>query len=233
MEQNADTETSMTSAENKQKSENGLKIITAIACVTAVCGIGFGIYGMEQSTERNNCITVLETQVGKNDQYPKDFDIIQYSSGGGFGNAAYTSFKTVTINNDGKVTYTNNYDTDFIEYSSIEPEKYKSLTEYINNHMDVLLAEEKDRQDVLDADTSYITIKLKTGAEYKIGGYAAMLDDDFSQLASQIVDALGEEYDSYKDKVNSIRPDSIQEFTKKTVKLPSYIKSGGGELLKY
>lgn len=32
--------------ENKQKSGNGLKIATVIACIVAVCGIGFGIYGM-------------------------------------------------------------------------------------------------------------------------------------------------------------------------------------------
>ena len=209
MEQNVDTGTSVAPVDNKQKSENELKIVTAIACVMAVCGIGFGIYGMVQSAEKDNYIAVLEAQVGKNDQNSEDFDIIQYSSGGGFGNAAYTSFKTATINNDGKVTYTNDYDTDFIEYSSIEPEKYKLLTEYINNHMDVFLAGEKERKDVLDAGTSYITIRLKTGAEYKIGGYAAMLDDDFYQLASQIIDALGEEYDSYVDEVNSISPDSI------------------------
>lgn len=47
MEQNADTGAQMTSAvDKKQKSGNGLKIATVIACVVAVCGIGFGIYGM-------------------------------------------------------------------------------------------------------------------------------------------------------------------------------------------
>lgn len=47
MEQNADTGIPVASmAENIQKSGNGLKIATAIACVAAVCGIGFGIYGM-------------------------------------------------------------------------------------------------------------------------------------------------------------------------------------------
>ena len=47
MEQNADTGVPVVPmAENKQKSGNGLKIATVIACVAAVCGIGFGIYGM-------------------------------------------------------------------------------------------------------------------------------------------------------------------------------------------
>ena len=45
MEQNADTGVPVVSVvENKQESGNGLKIAIAIACVVAVCGIGFGIY---------------------------------------------------------------------------------------------------------------------------------------------------------------------------------------------
>ena len=44
MEQNADTGTPVTpTMDDKQKSGNGLKIATTIACVIAVCGIGFGI----------------------------------------------------------------------------------------------------------------------------------------------------------------------------------------------
>ncbi len=47
MEQNNDAETPMVPVvENKQKSGKGLKIATAIACIVAVCGIGFGVYGM-------------------------------------------------------------------------------------------------------------------------------------------------------------------------------------------
>ena len=47
MEQNVDTGVPVAPmVENKQKSGNGLKIATAIACIVAVCGIGFGVYGM-------------------------------------------------------------------------------------------------------------------------------------------------------------------------------------------
>lgn len=61
MEQNADTETSMTPvAEKGQKGGNGLKIATAIACVVAVCGIGFGVYGMVQSLQKDTEITKLK-----------------------------------------------------------------------------------------------------------------------------------------------------------------------------
>lgn len=50
MEQNTDTGVPITPAvDNKQKSGKGLIIATAIACVVAVCGVGFGVYGMMQS----------------------------------------------------------------------------------------------------------------------------------------------------------------------------------------
>ena len=64
MERNADTETSMTPvAEKGQKNGNGLKIATAIACVVAVCGIGFGIYGMVQNSQKDNQIAELNSEI--------------------------------------------------------------------------------------------------------------------------------------------------------------------------
>ncbi len=64
MEQNADTGIPVAPmAENKQKSGNGLKIATAIACVVAVCGIGFGIYGIMQSSQKDSQISDLRVQV--------------------------------------------------------------------------------------------------------------------------------------------------------------------------
>ena len=78
--------------------------------------------------------------------------------------------------------------------------------------MYVFLAAEEDkgRNDALDAKTSYITIRLKSGEEYRIGGYAASLDDEFNQLETQIIEAVGEEkYNLYIDKINSADLDSI------------------------
>jgi len=49
--------------ENKQKSGNGLKIATAIACIVAVCGIGFGVYGMVQSSQKDSQISGLKAQI--------------------------------------------------------------------------------------------------------------------------------------------------------------------------
>lgn len=66
MEQNADTGASMTPVvEKRQKNGNGLKITTAIACVVAVCGIGFGVYGMTQISERDEQISILKTQLAE------------------------------------------------------------------------------------------------------------------------------------------------------------------------
>ena len=64
MEQNADTKTSMTPATEKgQKNGNGLKIATVIACVVAVCGIGFGVYGILQNSQKDNQISELNTEI--------------------------------------------------------------------------------------------------------------------------------------------------------------------------
>ena len=68
MEQNADTGVPVAPmVENKQKSGNGLKIATAIACIVAVCGIGFGVYGMMQSLQKDSQISDLKVQVKEGD----------------------------------------------------------------------------------------------------------------------------------------------------------------------
>ena len=64
MEQNADTGVPVAPmAENKQKSGNGLKIATAIACIMAVCGIGFGVYGIMQSSQKDKQVSDLKAQI--------------------------------------------------------------------------------------------------------------------------------------------------------------------------
>ena len=68
MEQNIDTGASMVpTVDNKQKGGNGLKIATAIACIVAVCGIGFGVYGMMQSSQKDSQISDLKVQIEKTD----------------------------------------------------------------------------------------------------------------------------------------------------------------------
>ena len=66
MEQNADAEVPMAPVINdEQKSGNGLKIATMIGCIVAVCGIGFGIYGMVQSLQKDNQISNLKMQISE------------------------------------------------------------------------------------------------------------------------------------------------------------------------
>lgn len=69
MGQNDDTGVPITPAvDSKQKSGNSLKITTTIACVVAVCGIGFGVYGMLQSFNKDGQISDLKAQVVKKDE---------------------------------------------------------------------------------------------------------------------------------------------------------------------
>lgn len=67
MEQNAEISTPITpmSDNNKSSSKNGLKITTAIACIIAVCGVGFGIYGMIQSSQKDNQISDLKIEINE------------------------------------------------------------------------------------------------------------------------------------------------------------------------
>ena len=68
MEQNINTEApTVPVVDNKQKSGNGLKIATTIACVVAVCGIGFGVYGMIQSSQKDSQISDLKVQIENKD----------------------------------------------------------------------------------------------------------------------------------------------------------------------
>ena len=50
---------------DKPKSGKGLKIATAIACIVAACGIGFGVYGVLQNSEKDNQISNLKTQINE------------------------------------------------------------------------------------------------------------------------------------------------------------------------
>lgn len=64
MEQNAHTGVPVAPmAENKQKSGNGLKIATTIACLVAACGIGFGVYSIMQGSQKDNQIAELNSEI--------------------------------------------------------------------------------------------------------------------------------------------------------------------------
>ena len=64
MEPNTEAEAPVVSAVKEQpKNNNGLKIVTALTSVVAICGIGFGVFGMMQSIEKDNQISDLKNQV--------------------------------------------------------------------------------------------------------------------------------------------------------------------------
>ena len=63
-----DTTTTMPVMDSgKQKDGKGWKIATAIASIVAVCGIGFGVYGMIQSSQKDSQISDLKVQIKEDD----------------------------------------------------------------------------------------------------------------------------------------------------------------------
>ena len=69
MEQNIDTGAPIIPVlEDKQKSNNVLKVATVVACIVAICGIGFGVYGMMQSAQKDNQISDLKVHIGSNEE---------------------------------------------------------------------------------------------------------------------------------------------------------------------
>lgn len=81
MEQNNDTGAPMTSAvvDDKKKNGNGLKITTAIACIVAVCGIGFGIYGM-MSMHNNGQSSETAEESGTANNEPTNQSLDKYET---------------------------------------------------------------------------------------------------------------------------------------------------------
>lgn len=48
---------------SKYNDGKGWKIATTIACIVAVCSIGFGVYGLIQVSNKDNYINSLKTQI--------------------------------------------------------------------------------------------------------------------------------------------------------------------------
>lgn len=68
MEQNAESLAAVSPVvDNKPKGGNGLKIVAIVASVVAVCGIGFGVYGMMQSSQKDSQISNLKVQIKDDD----------------------------------------------------------------------------------------------------------------------------------------------------------------------
>lgn len=101
MEQKTNTGVPMTPAvDNKQKSGNGLKIAIVIACIAAVCGIGFGVYGMIQSTQKDSRISDLKNQIESLNDKVSSLEIDNDEDGGADNEAKDNP--TAVVNDDSK-----------------------------------------------------------------------------------------------------------------------------------
>ena len=97
-----------TSASNNSGSSdsNGWKIATAIASIVAVCGIGFGVYSLMQSLQKDNQISDLQAQIS-NEMQPTD-DIVLSDSD--------NSFELFSDNIDGNISfYAGDYGSVYID----------------------------------------------------------------------------------------------------------------------
>lgn len=66
MEQNMNA-TMPAMSSGQQGNGSGLKIATAITSIIAICGIGFGVYGMMQSSNKDGQISDLKVQIANSD----------------------------------------------------------------------------------------------------------------------------------------------------------------------
>lgn len=149
MDQNADAGVSMTPVvDDKQKSGNGLKIVTAVACVVAVCGIGFGIYGMMQSSDKDSQVSNLKTQIEKLETAEKaekaeESTIIDISTDGSNVKNSFSASILTSIKSLGDSTY------GFKSFNSGNGTIY----EYIDSNGNLIL--EKDKKYTVASDVVF------------------------------------------------------------------------------
>ena len=131
MEQNTNTGIPVAPVvENKQKGGNGLKIATVVACVMAVCGIGFGVYGMMRGSDKDNQISELKTQVNNLNNK------ISVSENGNTNNGS-----TINGSGDDSTTAVNNSSEDYIfvgvwNFKIKKPENWRDLVQKYVYHND-------------------------------------------------------------------------------------------------
>ena len=136
MEQNADTGAPVVPVmDNKQKDGNGLKIATAIACVVAVCGIGFGAYGVIQVSDKDNQISNLKTQIEKLETVEKNEEstITDIDIDGSYAGESFSANVLTSIKNLGDTTY---------GFKSINSGN-GTVYAYINSNGDLILEKDK------------------------------------------------------------------------------------------
>ena len=131
-----------------------LKILLAILLIIVLVIVGLFLYN------KLNHINITNEDIVK----------IEYSYGGGYGTEIYTATKTITFTNDGKVLLTNSYDLSKKELD-IGVDKYNELVQYVNDRNAVFKEKIFESKNVMDGGSSHISITLKDGTTYKVGGY--------------------------------------------------------------
>jgi len=135
-----------------------------------------------------------------------DIKDIKYSTGGGFGTEADCATKTIEIQEDGYVKFTNTYNKDLTQEFKISEELVCELKNYINENRKVFLKEKITDEEAMDAGTQYLFVSTKDGKEYKIGGYC-VIDDQFKLISKKIIETVGKE--NYIEYCNDIRKSEI------------------------
>ena len=148
MEQNAETSVPMTPVvESKKKNGNGLKIATAIACVVAVCGIGFGVYGIMQTSQKDNQISDLKTKIEQLETSKNDDESTIVNTD----NDANNSDKSFSTNILTNIKTLGDLVFGFKSYNDGNAVFY----EYIDSNGDLILEKGKDKKYIVASNVIY------------------------------------------------------------------------------
>ena len=150
-----------------------------------------------------------------------DITRIVYSYGGGFGTKKETATKTITINSDGSVIFSNSYNS-LTDSFSIDLSKYVELTNYIKKRMSLFDGKVIKEDNATDGTTSHIIIETNGGEKYKVGGYM-IIDKKYEETETKILDIVG--HDRFKEYVNMIEKDN--DDTDQVIVEVSYSYGGG------
>ena len=127
------TATTSTVDGGKQNNGKGLKIAIIVTSILAVCGIGFGVYGMMQSMKKDSQISDLKVQVKNSDGTTTTIEAPEIKTTTEDGTTvvitetAQTSFRNAVVTNSDEATLTELFESD--NYYSNQ----RSISIYISN----------------------------------------------------------------------------------------------------
>ena len=119
---------------NKQSDGKGWKIATTIVSIVAICGIGFGVYGMLQSSDKDNQISNLKAQIN-NTASTDDTDQPTKNN----------SFGLFSNNNDGDISFNlNGYQEPVgeVDYGSVHIDSKHNMKITVGQTKTTLLEED-------------------------------------------------------------------------------------------